>query len=556
MSYLLETLGRGLVHQLLTAFEHHLPLYTQDDVDDLRARRAECPTSADLAIRLGTLNLRRGELAEAEEAFQAALATAETKRLPLIGLACVRDERGLTAEACDLLQEARTIDPQDPGLAYGVAYCHERSNNLEQAVVHYRSAIALCPQLRNAYERLAAIAIRDGDWGEALACYETLHELEPDDLDILLTLGTIQMERESFDDAIDLFQQALLIEPEPSNERRIDEEDQCAIEEAIASMERKPGMLPEVATLQVRLADLHARQGNDERAVEQYEHALVTLPNFLEATVKLGTQHLRCGRYEQAARRFGQALELNDRLVTAFVGLGLAQHEAGQVEEAGATFDLAAGLEPSSTLLFSEAARLHLKSDCTQEAEMIFGDTQTAVATNQELLEETIRRHWVALQNRPNHADLYYRYGMLMRQVGRSEEAVHAFQNAIVISPNYSKALIKLGIALREGGASETAVAHFRRAIAISAAPRVMHYELALLFAKPAEFELQIDDFDPGLSGEEATTFRDNLSLALQHIGMVDRAQALWRAIDETVRSSGDIVETRRALLLSETQEN
>ena len=99
---------------------------------------------------------------------------------------------------------------------------------------------------------------------------------------------------------------------------------------------------------------------------EQYRAAVVTQPNYLEATVKLGAQHLRQGRHADAAQMFNRAVELNDRLMTAFVGLGVAQHLCGREREAQATFDLAASLEPNSTLLFAETARLQLKSEQTR----------------------------------------------------------------------------------------------------------------------------------------------------------------------------------------------
>ena len=63
-----------------------------------------------------------------------------------------------------------------------------------------------------------------------------------------------------------------------------------------------------------------------------------------------------------------------------------------------------------------------------------------------------------AIAERPNHADLYYRLGLLLKNRGQIEEAVDAFQHAVAINPAYMKALIKLGLALKEVGRTDEAI--------------------------------------------------------------------------------------------------
>ena len=551
MSYLLEALGRGLLSDLRSVFQNQLPGLEDDDADMLRVRAEKSPKSYDLALRLGATCLREAQLSEALRAFNNANRLEPTSSKPLLGLACVYDELGQYDRALERLNAARERDPSDPAIAFAVAFSQERMECTEDAQIWYQRAIILCPQLRNAYERLAAIAIHSGDWAEAIGQYERLAEMEAGDLDTLLILGNLYLQADRPAEAIDQYQQALFIEPESDGLLSADEDpdESLRLAEAIATLEKLLRKYPDVAAFHVRLGDLYVKAGRDAKAIDQYQAALVTQPDFLEATVKLGTQHMRQGRYVDAALTFNRAVELNDRLMTAFVGLGCAQHACGHTNESLATFDLAASLEPSTTLLFSESTRLHLQSEKNSGGvQLQDGDDGTDAQGHDELLAEAVRRHQHALVQSPGHADLHYRYGLLLRQVGRQEEAIEAFRSAVAINPNYSKAQVKLGICLKESGRDDEAITAFQQALRLDNKYVDVHYQLGLLFAKRNRFDLAVEQFEQAVAGNDQNiAFRANLALALQSIGMVDRAAATWRSICEL---SHDDILTRREIIL------
>jgi superkiller protein 3 len=556
MSYLLECLGRGLLSQLLDAFAAQLSADPDDDATTLQRRRRESPSSIDLALRLGLVHLRALQLDGARDAFETALelATGTNAALqPALGLACVYDEHGRFDRSLHYLAIAQACDPRDPAISFAIGFCHERLDDLDAAAANYAAAIELCPQLRNAHERLAAIAIRRADWRAALHRYELLAELDPADLDVQLTLGNLRLAAGEPAEGVQHYQRALLIEPECTPPPLESAEQQAAegdLGVAIAALERLVAECPGIADYHVSLADLYAQNGDDEAALQQYSAALKLQPNYLEATVKLGTQHLRRGRLVDAAQFFNRAVELNDRLMCAFVGLGVAQHAAGHEQEAHATFDLAASLEPNTTLLFSEATRLRLR--CADDGDNA-GAAETAPATDEQdapdpetLLRDAIRRHEQALRATPRYADLHYRHGLLLRQAGRPLEAIAAFRRAVEINPNYTKALLKLGVCLKELGRASEALAAFRQALSVQPRDVKVHYELGLLFAQRNRFDLAVEHFEVALGGDaENLAFRQNLALALQNIGMVDRAAATWRSICELARQTPGLTPAR-----------
>lgn len=558
MSYLLECLGRGLLGQLLDAFENQLPTSADDEVDALERRRDHAPTSTDLAVRLGVACLRNLRLVEARGAFEAAADLSSNAKPAMLGLACVYDELGQNAQALRFLSIAQAHDPSDPAVVFGIGLVNERAGAMEAAEANYRRAIELCPQLRNAYERLAALAVQRGELDEAVARYRQLSEMEPGDLDILLTLGALSLQVGEPRHSIEHFQRALLIEPESSDgplEAVHAAAGEGRVRQAIDTLREMVDKYPGVAEFHVHLGDLYVRAGDDDEAIKEYRAALATQPNFLEASVKLGTQHLRQGRFADAAQSFNRAVELNDRLMTAFVGLGVAQHAVGREKEADATFDLAATLEPNTTLLFCEAARLQIRSEVARDDE----DEERIEAparprgepSNEELLREALRRHRQALVNSPNYADLHYRYGLLLRQTEDFGGAIAAFRRAIEINPHYVKALIKLGICLKESGQTDSAIEAYQRALSLRQNYVDVHYQLGLLFAQRSRFDLAVEHFEHAVAGDgQNVAFRQNLALALQNLGMVDRASATWRSICELSRDATSLRPESRGVKL------
>jgi protein O-GlcNAc transferase len=297
---------------------------------------------------------------------------------------------------------------------------------------------------------------------------------------------------------------------------------------------------PGVADFHLRLADLLARRGEDDEAVEHYLAAIEARPGYLEATVKLGTQHLRRERLTEAAQTFNVAVELNDRLMTAFAGLAVAQHAVGRRHEASATFDLAVSLEPNSGLLFSETTRLQMKS-VARRTRSVLDEVNAAPRpfAGDAWLPEALRRHQQLLAQRPGQADLHYRLGLLLRQAGRLPEATAAFRAAVEIHPGYLRALVKLAICECEGGAGDAALERFRSAVTIREDQIDVHYELALLFAQRNQFDLIVEQVEHAGDGVHDLVRRQNLALALQTIGMVDRASATWRSLCELTTETG-----------------
>ena len=548
MSFLLEILGRGLLTELAAAFRN---LLADDDTvptQQLREAVQKRDATDDDYVKLGIRYLRDRDIIGAKAMFTAACAIRTDHATARIGLACALDDLGRTESAVTQLQSALEAHPQDPALLFAIGYCHEHLDGLDEAKRFYRASLDVCPYLQNARERLASIYVRQDRIEDAAREYESLCTAQPDDVPTILSLANMYHRLGRLDQAIERYNFALTIDPDNWDARDdlVATYDAAgmyedAIEEMTDVIEREPAFPDN----HMRLGDLYSKVGNDNAALQQYIEAVRIHPGFLEASVKIGTLYLRHADYGQSIHWFNKAIELNDQLLAAYVGLGLAQFELGKIEEADASFEQAADVEPNSTLLFSEVAKLQLKTEAERQADAYLAPVQPPTATKPskstvtDLLDRQIERHRHVLESRPNYADLHYRLGLLLRQRGEIIEAIHHFRIALQINPRYAAAAIKLGIALREVGREGEAIDIFRDAIAVKPDDVALHHQLGLIFADQHKFTLALEQFETALKQDGRNIdLHANIALALQNMGLLERAGAAWETLCDVAASS------------------
>jgi tetratricopeptide (TPR) repeat protein len=82
----------------------------------------------------------------------------------------------------------------------------------------------------------------------------------------------------------------------------------------------------------------YARKGQDDRAIEDYDQAIRLNPNLAEAFGDRGIAYSRKGQYDRAIEDFDQVIRLNPKDAEAFYNRGLALRELGQQARAAADF--------------------------------------------------------------------------------------------------------------------------------------------------------------------------------------------------------------------------
>jgi superkiller protein 3 len=542
MSQLLEIMGKGLVGSLWCIFGQKLQPFKSDS-QVLKIHLVERPDDPDLLLK-AAVTAYREELPEQALAHARRLTELQPDRVEAkLILACALERLGRRGEAIKALEPLLDEDHKiATSLNFALGILYETVKNEPKASYYYKEALEAAPNLVNGHQRLAAIAFHHQQIDTVIEHYQALCEIDPEDIQNRMLLAGLYINNGRPKKALAEYQIALTIEPDnwaTENELVRAYTKSGQLESAVETLEsllEKQGEFPDTY---LQLADLHAQLGNPEQAEKCFRKAIEIHPGYLEAMVKFGTFFLRVGKYLSAAEWFSRAIDANDRLLNAYVGLSVAQYHTGLKDKSAETIELATAIEPNTTMLFAEVARLELKASAAKEAKAYLDPQSDNKAVAKELLKVQTDRFTTALENHPDRADWHYRLGLLLKAQGKTAPAAAEFQKAVEINPDYVKALVKLGLALYELGRKDEAGQYFQRAVVLEPSFADVHYQLGLIYADQARYPLAVEEFEETLrkNGQHVDALAA-LAQALENIGMHDRAKSSWQAVLELAPES------------------
>ena len=430
----------------------------------------------------------------------------------------------------DTIEQLNSIyfrQPSNTMALYALGHCYERLGKEAQAVEFYQDCLKFKNYLQLPRQRLAAIYFKNGQLEKTIHEYEQLKDEYPDDLLTLIMLGNLYIAKAKYGKAADIFNNAILIHPDNFLVRD-DEIDQLIMSgELYDALERLDDLLtqqPDCAELLLRKADVLAMLGSSEESIRLYEEAISICPDYLEVNIKLGTQYLRAGQQQLAARQFNKAAEINDQIVDAYIGLAKARKLSGNNTDAVGTLSLAAAVNTNTPLLIAETAKLQFAA---KNMEAGFIDHSGNCSAN--LFESVLIAHKEQTAQQPRNPEMHYRMGILLISVGRLNDAVLSFQQALKINPTYYSASAKLSLAFFETGLNHLAFEQLTASDSLDKNTVELHYRTALLYCDRIRFASSLIDLERHMEDNFAyTNSTVNVSIVLQNLGLLDRASVMW----------------------------
>jgi len=430
--------------------------------------------------------------------------------------------KGQLEEAIEQLNSVYLRQPNNTMALYALGHCYERLGKEAQAIEFYQDCLKFKNYLQLPRQRLAAIYFKNSQLEKTTLEYELLKEQYPNDMSTLVTLGHLYIAQTDYSKAVDTFNTAILIHPDNFHTQQEDEIDelirQGRLDEALEQLQQLCQQQPERPDLAIKQAEVLVMLGADYEAVRQYQRAVQLCPDSLEATIKLGTHYLKLQWDRQAAQQFNKAADINDRIVDCYIGLATAQKLAGNLEEALGTLSLAAAIGPNSSFLIAETASLQFKASVGENIEFHTDENHS------EILHALIKS-----------PDLYYRFGVLMLSADRISQAAEAFQAALLINPACTPARTKLVVCLFETGKKQQALELLTGPECIDKGTLELHYRTALLYCDKIRFAGSLINLETNMEKNfaqmDATV---NISIVLQNLGLLDRAEAMWDNLSDT----------------------
>ena len=233
------------------------------------------------------------------------------------------------------------------------------------------------------------------------------------------------------------------------------------------------------------LAALHGEAERYGKAIELYRHYLKTQPHDVDMRFRLGHTALLARRYDEAAAAYSEVATARPNWAAAHGGLGYALLMADQPQRAARAYSRTLELNPDSTLVRYQLARLYAEQGQNREAIAEFEQlvqrephvpeyptrladlliqleqgTGMALRQTDGMAEaEELLRRAIALNAKVAHP--HWSLGMLYARQGRYAEAVPLFEHLLQIAPRDYQAHLFLGHLYQRTGRPADADAQF-----------------------------------------------------------------------------------------------
>ena len=238
----------------------------------------------------------------------------------------------------------------------------DRAANIPEFVPLPANAIAkIKEQFLDTYSFLRAGMAneRTGNYPAAVKAYERGLAVEPENVELLNSLGFALFQQGKSKEAVVALEKAIAIDPKHAkahNNLALAAIDSGEIEVAEAHYRESLAIKPQPAIYN-DLGFVLERQGLTDEAVEAYRKALELDPKSATAHYNLGSSLARQGKYAEAESHLRIALKLSPNAQT-HTGLGIVLSELGRADEAVANLEAAVEADPKNAVARQKLAEI------------------------------------------------------------------------------------------------------------------------------------------------------------------------------------------------------
>jgi tetratricopeptide (TPR) repeat protein len=443
---------------------------------------------------------------------------------------------------------------------------------VDEAIAHFRSALALQPGAADVLAKLGGALLAGGRVEEAVAPLQEALKTQPDSAQAHNNLGTALLQQGRVDEAIAHFQAALNIQPDSAQAHNNLGNvllQQGRVDQAIAHFRQAVHHQPGLASAHYNLGGALLQAGRLDEAVAHLQKALELQPSLAGAQMNLGNALLGKGQVNEAIAHLQKAVELQPGLAGAHHNLANALFQTGQVDEAVVHFQKALAIQPDFAGAHNGLGNAFLRQGRVDEAIAHFQQAVTLqpglaeahlnlanALLQREQVDAAIAHFQKGLELQPNLAGAHNNFANALLRKGRADEAITHFQRALSLQPDLAEAHNNLANVLLQKGRLEEAVAHYQAAVAALPENPYLLGNLAWVLAtcpeasvrngaRAVELALQAER----LSGGKDPSILGTLAAAYAEAGRFSEAVATaQRALElATAQANTAQVETLRA---------
>jgi len=334
---------------------------------------------------LGLIEDARGDRIEAQRAFQTALRLGDANADVRQRLAQLLADSGKADEASKVMAQGNLGKDETARTQIAIGLAELQRNRLVPAEEALRKAIALAPNLVDAWNGLGTVLASSGRSAEAEKAYDEAIRLLPGRAETLINRATVRRTLGHLEDALEDIRNAIAadaqyayawrllgtIQRDAKNHgeavlafRKIDAlgqataQDLVLLGESLAGSGDVPGGLnalaraeamdPQSATMCVTMAKVLGNKGEIEKALTYLERALVIEPSNHVAWSSKGYGLMKLGRLPEAAQALETAVALAPDFANSWINLGEAQLRSKNLGRAIQALEKAITLAPQA----------------------------------------------------------------------------------------------------------------------------------------------------------------------------------------------------------------
>lgn len=271
------------------------------------------PSHSQLYNNLGTCYVTIGNLEKAYENFTKASEYDPENSITYFNIASILQLQNKHKEACEFFRKAYIIEPSDNYLV-ALALSEVKSNQLEEAITHYKTLAAHHPEKPNFQYNLACCYEAAGEYGNAIVILAQLVLLNPKSVSMSRKLANIYMKVGKIYNAKELYEK-ILLQGNVSFEIYYEFAHICVktndMDRAEKILKKVVELNPEFAPAHKDLGVLYLSKRLFDYAQDEFNLALQAAPNDFSILFEYANYLHSTTDFQKADEYYAKALEIN-----------------------------------------------------------------------------------------------------------------------------------------------------------------------------------------------------------------------------------------------------
>ncbi len=457
------------------------------------------PDLTEVYANMGSIYARQQKWQQAIEYYQKALAIDPEFTGAYRHLGRVWQQLGESLKAWECQERVLSLEPEKGTAAEHLQLANElkQQGQLEKAVLHYRYAIKIDPNLHDAYQNLAETLEKLGQWQEAATYYRQLIEVD-------LNARQKQHRLNPSPQPRDLPSGLLMTVPQlvsGSKEQRL-----------LTAGSGAAASIPATArVIHVAEETGKSKQARLARAMAQYRQKAEQYPDSAEIQANLGSLYARQQQWQEAIACYRRAIELNPQFTGVYRNLARVLDRIGQKALAAQHWYRAFSLEPNN---FKAEEHLQLGNTLWQQGK----------------LEQAAACYRRAIQFKPSLTEAYLRLGEILQSKGQQQEAITCYRQAVKHSPQNAQCFYHLALALAKLEQWDEAITSYQRSAELQPHSWEIAHHLGDALSKQQRWQEAIEAYERAIELKDDFAWsHNNLGDAFLHLQQWEKAARSFR---------------------------